>query len=106
MSPLPTPDWYLQELVAMTAAEAKRLWRRDIKASWGDQCVYCGSTENLTLDHVRPKAKGGRDETNNLVPACRECNLSKSTTHWLSWWINQPTFDLGNFSRVISHINA
>lgn len=106
MAPLPTPDHYLQELVVMTAAEAKRLWRQDIKASWGNRCAYCGSDENLTLDHVRPKTRGGRDETHNLVPACRSCNQAKGSDHWLSWWVNQPTFDLGNFSRVLSHIAA
>jgi hypothetical protein len=88
----------------MTAAEAKRRWRQDIKASWNNKCAYCGSHENLTLDHVRPKTKGGRDETNNLVPACVHCNRAKGSAHWLSWWITLPTFDLGSFSRVLSHI--
>lgn len=106
MAPLPTPDHYLQELIVMTASEAKRLWRRDIKASWGNRCAYCGSDNNLTLDHVRPKVRGGRDETHNLVPACRACNQAKGSAHWLSWWINQDSFDLGSFRRVISHIAA
>jgi 5-methylcytosine-specific restriction endonuclease McrA len=88
----------------MTAAEAKRRWRQDIKASWGNRCAYCGSETSLTLDHVRPKTRGGRDDIHNLVPACRSCNQAKGSSHWLSWWITLPTFDLGNFSRVISHI--
>jgi 5-methylcytosine-specific restriction endonuclease McrA len=90
----------------MTASEAKRLWRRDIKASWNNKCVYCGSTENLTIDHVKPKTLGGRDESHNLVPACRSCNHAKGSSYWLSWWVGQDYFDLGNFSRVLSHINA
>jgi len=106
MTPLPTPDWYLQEMFAMTASEAKRLWRRDIKASWGDKCAYCGSPDNLTIDHVKPKTLGGRDEARNLVPACKSCNHAKGSSYWLSWWIGQDSFDLNNFSRVLSHINA
>lgn len=106
MAPLPTPDHYLQELVVMTASEAKRIWRRDIKASWGNRCAYCGSDNNLTLDHVKAKTRGGRDETRNIVPACLTCNRSKGSDHWLSWWITQDSFDLGNFSRVINHIAA
>lgn len=90
----------------MTASEAKRRWRQDIKSSWGNRCVYCGSSENLTLDHVKAKTNGGRDEASNLVPACLSCNRSKASSHWLSWWVGQPTFDLGSFSRVLTHIAA
>jgi hypothetical protein len=88
----------------MSSSEAKRQWRQDIKSSWGDRCAYCGSNHDLTLDHVKPKVRGGRDDASNLVPACRICNRSKGSNHWLSWWVTQPTFDLGNFSRVLNHI--
>lgn len=106
MAPLPTPAHYLQELVVMTSAEAKRRWRADIKAAWGNRCAYCGSDQALTLDHVHAKTRGGRDEARNLVPACQACNRAKGSNHWLSWWVTQPTFDLGNFSRVLTHITA
>jgi hypothetical protein len=33
--------------------------------------------ENLTVDHYRPRAKGGKDTSCNLVPACWSCNSSK-----------------------------
>lgn len=90
----------------MTSAEAKRKWKEDIKQFWGGRCVYCGSTNDLTLDHVRPKVSGGRDEANNLVPACLKCNQQKGSDHWLSWWVSRESFDLGNFSRVLNHISA
>lgn len=32
----------------------------------------------LHIDHVHPASKGGRDSDDNLVTACRDCNLSKS----------------------------
>jgi hypothetical protein len=102
MAPLPSPDHYLYEMITMTAAEAKRKWRSDIKEHWGNRCIYCGNTENLTLDHVRPKTRGGRDETNNLVPACLSCNRQKGSSHWLSWWVGQDSFDHSNFSKVLS----
>ena len=89
----------------MTSAEAKRMWRREIKALFNDQCVYCGSTEHLTIDHVHPKTLGGRDETRNLVCACRKCNQAKGSSHWLAWWIGLPTFNLTNFKLVLEHIN-
>jgi hypothetical protein len=100
--PLKDPSEYLYFLKAMTAAEAKRMWRTAIKEHWNNQCVYCGSSENLTLDHVHPKARGGHDTTHNVVPACLNCNQSKGSNHWLSWWVGQDFFDHKNFSRVLS----
>ena len=89
----------------MTAAEAKRQWRKDIKEQWNNRCVYCGSTDNLTIDHIRPKTKGGRDEAKNLVPACQSCNHQKGSKHWLAWWVGKESFDLSNFKLVLEHIN-
>ena len=41
-------------------------------------CVYCGSREKLTIDHVIPKSKGGKNTWDNLVTCCSSCNLNKS----------------------------
>jgi 5-methylcytosine-specific restriction endonuclease McrA len=43
----------------------------------GFQCQYCGTKTELTLDHVVPKAKGGKTSWNNLVTACKKCNSKK-----------------------------
>ena len=43
-------------------------------------CVYCGDRNRgtLTLDHVIPQSKGGGNDWDNLVTACRSCNLQKA----------------------------
>lgn len=41
------------------------------------ECQYCGSKQDLTLDHVLPKSRGGRSTWKNLVTACRVCNGQK-----------------------------
>ncbi len=40
-------------------------------------CVYCPSKENLTIDHVKPKSKGGKNTWENLATCCGSCNLEK-----------------------------
>jgi len=40
-------------------------------------CQYCGSKEELTFDHVVPRAYGGRTTWTNVTTACAPCNLRK-----------------------------
>jgi 5-methylcytosine-specific restriction endonuclease McrA len=43
-------------------------------------CQYCGRNggERMTIDHVIPKSLGGRTVWENVVSACRACNLKKA----------------------------
>lgn len=41
------------------------------------QCQYCGSTSELTFDHVVPRSMGGKTTWTNVVTACAHCNLGK-----------------------------
>ena len=92
MTPLlPTPDYYLYNLIAMTSPGAKRLWRRSIKEHFDHTCVYCGKTydlHELTLDHVHPRSQGGQDLTSNVVCSCHKCNQEKGSLNWLQWMRN------------------
>ena len=51
----------------------QNVFRRD-----GFACQYCGSTKDLTIDHVIPRARNGKSTWNNLVTACKRCNSRKS----------------------------
>lgn len=51
--------------------------RQNIFKRDGNACVYCGSTKDLTLDHVLPKSRGGKTSWSNLVAACKSCNAEK-----------------------------
>lgn len=41
------------------------------------KCVYCRSEENLTIDHLIPKYRGGNNNWDNLVTCCGDCNVKK-----------------------------
>ena len=51
--------------------------RRQIAPKTGYKCHWCGKGlrgGNWTADHVRPKANGGKNTVDNLLPACSFCN--------------------------------
>lgn len=55
--------------------------RRNIYEHYGHRCCYCGTvygTENLNLDHVIPRSRGGRSDWENVVTACIACNTRKA----------------------------
>lgn len=44
------------------------------------RCQYCwrnGKDVTLEVDHVIPKSKWGKDDLDNLITCCRECNIEK-----------------------------
>ena len=53
------------------------LTRRNVLQRDGHNCQYCGAGGQLTVDHVRPKSRGGGDTWENLVAACVHCNNRK-----------------------------
>lgn len=53
------------------------LTRKNIVKRDAFKCQYCGTHENLTIDHIIPKSKGGKDTWENLVTACTSCNHKK-----------------------------
>ncbi len=40
-------------------------------------CQYCGTDQNLHVDHKIPMARGGKAVMSNLQALCDRCNLRK-----------------------------
>lgn len=61
----------------ISTGETSDYW---LKIMNGRRCYLCDNvfqTNDLTIDHVLPKIKGGSRACNNLMPACRHCNTLK-----------------------------
>ncbi|KAG2434012.1 hypothetical protein HYH02_012472 [Chlamydomonas schloesseri] len=76
--------------------------RRNVMVRDGFCCQYCGSRRDLTIDHVHPASKGGKETWDNLVTACMRCNQKKSdrSLAQLGWKLKrkpkEPTpFEIG-----------
>lgn len=67
-------------------------------------CRYCGKrapSSELTVDHVVPVALGGRDDPENLVTACRDCNMGKASIAPGSPLVAQVQEDSLRWARAI-----
>ncbi|WP_076149511.1 HNH endonuclease [Ligilactobacillus murinus] len=69
----------------ISKAKRKRIFER-----CEGRCAYCAKglelgTFDACIDHVKPLAKGGNNEDENLVMACRKCNASKHDKTLEEW---------------------
>lgn len=54
------------------------LSRRNVLHRDNYTCQYCGERRHdLTIDHIFPRSRGGRDSWENVVAACLKCNVKK-----------------------------
>lgn len=64
----------------------KPLWykvaRQEAWTRQKSRCAYCLTKlrlDQVTADHVIPKSKGGLNQKENIIAACRTCNLIKGS---------------------------
>lgn len=73
-SEIPPPPGVSNSIVAtnVTRTQRQRIYERD-----QFKCRRCGSTDNLSIDHVLPISKGGDSSDSNLQVLCFPCNHRK-----------------------------
>ena len=60
--------------------QSRSLSRKNILMRDHNTCQYCGKVftpNELTLDHVIPRSRGGASSWENLVACCKTCNHKK-----------------------------
>ena len=74
---LPVPSVVrLRYMVRVARRRQAVLSRRAVFARDDHTCQYCGGPAD-SIDHVLPRSRGGGHDWENLVAACRRCNLAK-----------------------------
>jgi 5-methylcytosine-specific restriction endonuclease McrA len=59
-----------------------RFTRRNVYLRDNGRCRYCSKEigfQDITLDHVHPKSKGGGSDWDNVVISCHTCNQKKGS---------------------------
>lgn len=72
----------------------------------GYRCVYCGeqfAADELTLDHVQPRVRGGDHSEGNLVTACKGCNTLKGHRR-LSQFLHESDAARRSFLERATHV--
>ncbi|MGZ8378376.1 MAG: HNH endonuclease [Gemmatirosa sp.] len=80
--------------------------REDVFARDAFQCVYCGQVfppEELSVDHVQPRVRGGDRSGGNLVTACGPCNVRKGHRS-VAAFLAAESASLRNFRRLARHV--
>jgi 5-methylcytosine-specific restriction endonuclease McrA len=74
---LPNPSVIrLRYVVKVPYHRRTSLSRRAVFARDDNRCQYCAGIAD-SLDHVMPRSRGGLHIWENVVAACRKCNLGK-----------------------------
>jgi 5-methylcytosine-specific restriction endonuclease McrA len=66
----------LRVFVSVPYRRAAPLTRRALYARDNHRCQYCAGPAE-SIDHVIPRSRGGTHTWENVVAACRPCNVSK-----------------------------
>lgn len=59
--------------------------RKELHKLHNSACIYCGSFDRISMDHVVPIYRGGSHGIGNLVSACLACNSSKKDRTIMEW---------------------
>ncbi len=99
--------WQYAKIIAQSAGMGKRQWAfimdrfkklQSGEIAWDsireyvkeredlDHCVFCGGEDDLTLEHLFPRAFRGPEDEKNAVWVCGRCNSSKGARRLYEYW--------------------
>jgi hypothetical protein len=73
------------------------------------RCVYCGELtkpDELSVDHVQPRMRGGDGSPGNVVSACRGCNTRKAGRPLAQFLAEEPPETRRNFFERARYVWA
>ncbi len=72
--------------------------REYLKERQQNECVYCGSEAELTLEHLLPRRHCGPNCEKNVVWVCRSCNSKKGARRLYEYYVATGGLDAAKYS--------
>ena len=76
----------------------------EAKQHFNNRCAYCGKELPLAQDHYIALSKGGEYTHNNIIPACKSCNSSKSANNPFVWYPKQPFYSKKRENAIFNYL--
>ena len=97
---------------SLTSTFTKEQWE-DCREHFDNSCCYCGEHEEdnlqgfvLEQDHFIALNNRGPYTKENVVPACKRCNISKFDHFFFNWYHIQPFYSLERENKVLEYLNS
>lgn len=78
---LPIPDILVLSLYDKLPRRDVKFTRESVFHRDKNKCAYCGrkfKRDDLTIDHIQPKSRGGMNDWRNTITSCKPCNGRKA----------------------------
>ena len=69
------------------ANKSYKISNKEIIKLKNSPCFECGSGVEIQIDHIIPIKLGGVNGIGNLMPLCKNCNLSKGKKTYMEWQV-------------------
>jgi len=63
----------------------------------GNECIFCGATANLTLEHMLPQKYHGPNVEKNLVWICKSCNSQKGARRLYEYFATEAGVEAAKY---------
>lgn len=99
--------WVDLQGIFANSVEQSKIWQE-----FNHQCAYCGSNENLVIEHINPQRKYAQESPDkvdligNCTIACPRCNEAKNDTMPFTDWYNNslPYFSKQRLDKILKHM--
>ena len=102
--PDPFPEERTYKKKPIPAALRQQVWIQKMGKRFEGKCktTWCSTIINVysfEAGHNIPESKGGTTDIDNLIPICRQCNMSMSNTYTFDEWCK-------TFSKSVIVVNS
>jgi len=88
----------------LSATLTSKQWEK-CKEYFNYSCAYCGKSSPLERDHFIALTNNGEYSRDNIIPACRICNASKSNREFSVWYPKYRHYSKKREKKILDYLN-